>query len=340
MAYFVTGATGFIGRFLVEICWSAASPSTCWCARDRSKKLEALRDEWGADDKARHRDHRRPRAEANLGVADADLKKLKGKIDHFFHLAAIYDLKASAEEQQAANVDGTRHAVRASRTRSTPACFHHVSSIAAAGLYDGVFREDMFEEAEDLDHPYFRTKHDSEGRRAAANASVRSASTAPGFVVGDSQDRLHRQDRRPLLLLQDRSRRCAACCRRGCRWSASRAGASTSCRSTSSPTRSTHIAHKKGLDGKMLPPHRSGAASHRRGAQHLRQGGARAADDDAAQRAHVRLHPRTHPVRHRLAGAGQAHDARGAAPTSAFRRTCSSSSTGRRATTTARRRRR
>ena len=45
-------------------------------------------------------------------------------------------------------------------------CFHHVSSIAAAGLYDGVFREDMFEEAEDLDHPYFKTKHDSEGDRA------------------------------------------------------------------------------------------------------------------------------------------------------------------------------
>ena len=41
-------------------------------------------------------------------------------------------------------------------------CFHHVSSIAAAGLYDGMFREDMFEEAEDLDHPYFKTKHDSE----------------------------------------------------------------------------------------------------------------------------------------------------------------------------------
>ncbi len=38
-----------------------------------------------------------------------------------------------------------------------------MSSIAAAGLYEGVFREDMFDEAEELDHPYFRTKHDSEG---------------------------------------------------------------------------------------------------------------------------------------------------------------------------------
>jgi len=37
-----------------------------------------------------------------------------------------------------------------------------MSSIAVAGMYPGVFREDMFAEAENLDHPYFRTKHESE----------------------------------------------------------------------------------------------------------------------------------------------------------------------------------
>jgi hypothetical protein len=40
------------------------------------------------------------------------LKKLKGKIDHLFHLAAIYDLKASAEAQQLANVEGTKNTVK------------------------------------------------------------------------------------------------------------------------------------------------------------------------------------------------------------------------------------
>ncbi len=64
---------------------------------------------------------------------------------------------------------------------------HMVSSIAAAGLYKGTWREDMFEEAEDLDnHPYFRTKHDSEG-------IVRTECTRPwrvyrpGIVVGNSE---------------------------------------------------------------------------------------------------------------------------------------------------------
>jgi nucleoside-diphosphate-sugar epimerase len=34
-------------------------------------------------------------------------------VKHFFHLAAIYDLAADAASQEAANVEGTRHAVEA-----------------------------------------------------------------------------------------------------------------------------------------------------------------------------------------------------------------------------------
>ena len=184
MAYFVTGATGFIGQFLVRKLLQRGKPIYVLVRKTSLRKLDALRTEWGATDKDII-----PivgdLAKKNLGVADADVKKLKGKVEHFFHLAAIYDLKASAEAQQAANVDGTRHAVQFAQSISA-GCFDHVSSIAAAGLYDGVFREDMFDEAEDLDHPYFKTKHDSE-------AVVRDECKRPfrifrpGFVVGDSK---------------------------------------------------------------------------------------------------------------------------------------------------------
>jgi len=184
MAYFVTGATGFIGQFLMRKLLARGEPVYVLVRKGSLKKLEALRTEWEATEKDVI-----PvvgdLAKKNLGIADADLKKLKGKVEHFFHLAAIYDLKASAEEQQAANVDGTRHAVQCAQTLSV-GCFHHVSSIAAAGLYDGVFREDMFEEAEDLDHPYFKTKHDSEA--VVRNDCKRPFRIyRPGFVVGDSK---------------------------------------------------------------------------------------------------------------------------------------------------------
>jgi len=184
MAYFVTGATGFIGRFLVPKLLARGKPVYVLVRKGSQKKLAALIKEWGADEKrviAIAGDITRP----GLGVSDADVRKLKGKIEHLFHLAAIYDLKATAEEQQVGNIDGTRHAVAFAEAVAV-GHFHHVSSIAAAGLYDGVFREDMFEEAEDLDHPYFRTKHDSEGivrRECSRPWRV----YRPGFVVGHSK---------------------------------------------------------------------------------------------------------------------------------------------------------
>ena len=185
MAYFVTGATGFIGRFLVANLLKRGEPIYVLVRKSSAKKLMELRnDYWHATDKqviGVVGDLGKP----NLGISADDAKKLAGKVRHFFHLAAIYDLVASPEDQQKANVDGTRNAVEFAETIKA-GCFHHVSSIAAAGLYDGVFREDMFEEAEDLDHPYFRTKHDSEGivRRECARPY---RIYRPGFVVGDSK---------------------------------------------------------------------------------------------------------------------------------------------------------
>ena len=162
MAYFVTGATGFIGRFLVANLLKRGEPVYVLVRKGSARKLNALReDHWGGATEAQVIPVLGDLAKPNLGVEAADLRRLRGKVKHFFHVAAVYDLTATAEAQQQANVEGTHNAVHFAEAVGA-GCFHHVSSIAAAGLYDGVFREDMFEEAEDLDHPYFKTKHDSE----------------------------------------------------------------------------------------------------------------------------------------------------------------------------------
>ena len=111
MDYFVTDATGFIGRYLVENLLRRGQPIYVLVRKGSEKKLAAARKRWGADDKqviGVDGDLAKP----GLGVAAADLRKLKGRIDHLFHLAAIYDLKASAEDQQIANVEGTQNTVR------------------------------------------------------------------------------------------------------------------------------------------------------------------------------------------------------------------------------------
>ena len=184
MTYFVTGATGFLGRFLIGNLLKRKGTIHVLVRRGSKDKFEALKERYpeaGDRLQAVTGDLTKPK----LGLSADALTQLRGKVKHFFHLAAIYDLSASAESQQAANIDGTRNAVElAGEIRA--GCFHHVSSIAAAGLYAGVFREDMFDEAENLDHPYFRTKHDSEGIvRKECKRPFRIY--RPGMVVGHSK---------------------------------------------------------------------------------------------------------------------------------------------------------
>ena len=63
---------------------------------------------------------------------------------------------------------------------------HHVSSIAVAGRYKGVFTEEMFAEGQALDHPYFSTKHEAE-RIVREEASVPWRVYRPGMVIGSSE---------------------------------------------------------------------------------------------------------------------------------------------------------
>jgi NAD(P)-dependent dehydrogenase (short-subunit alcohol dehydrogenase family) len=185
MNYFVTGATGFIGKRLVAKLLTRPDAVVHFLTRAvELPRLQELYEYWGTD-ATRVIPIVGDLTQPELGVAKADVEKLKGTIEHFFHLAAIYDLKASAEDQQRANVDGTRNTVRLAEEIGARH-FHLVSSIASAGLFEGLFREDMFEEAENLDNPYFRTKHDSEGI-VRKECKVPWRIFRPAIVVGDSR---------------------------------------------------------------------------------------------------------------------------------------------------------
>jgi len=182
MSYFVTGATGFIGRHLVELLLRREGSIQVLVREGSRERLEELRKGWG-DAGQRVIPVVGDLLAARLGVGDDELDAMRGA--QFFHVAALYDMDADAESLARANLDGTRHAIALAEAIGASG-FHHVSSIAAAGRYPGIFREDMFDEAEGLDDAYFKTKHDSEGIvRDATDLDWRIY--RPGVVVGHSR---------------------------------------------------------------------------------------------------------------------------------------------------------
>ena len=187
MTYFVTGASGFISKRLVKKLLGRKNTTVYFLIRAESKKKVAkLMEFWGSEAAKRCIPVVGDIAKPGLGLSPADKTKIKGKIKHFFHLAAMYDMAASAQDNETANVTGTQNAV-ALANEVKAGLFHHMSSIAVAGNYEGVFREDMFDEAKDyLDHPYMQTKHESEAF-VRKNCDMPWRAYRPGVVLGDSK---------------------------------------------------------------------------------------------------------------------------------------------------------
>ncbi len=186
MNYFITGGTGFIGHNLIGELLKKKRKATIYVLvrKGSKRKFEAKKKDWGTAAK-RVIPVTGDLTSPLLGIPAKKRRELQGEIDHVFHLGAIYDLMADAEIQVSVNVEGTRNAVKFAENVKAKR-FHHMSSIAAAGMYPGIFREDMFEEAQGLDNAYYRTKHDSEGvvRR---ECSVPWRVYRPGIVVGHSE---------------------------------------------------------------------------------------------------------------------------------------------------------
>jgi len=184
MSYFVTGATGFIGRYLVkELVENREGPIHVLCRAGSLRRMERLIQQWGSD---RVQPVIGDLASPGLGVDPAWVDEHAGEVQHFFHLAAIYDITADDATNDAMNIDGTRNALALAADLRV-GTFHQVSSVAAAGDYHGVFTEEMFDEGQPLPSPYHRTKFESE-KIVREESEVPWRVYRPAIVVGDSVD--------------------------------------------------------------------------------------------------------------------------------------------------------
>jgi NAD(P)-dependent dehydrogenase (short-subunit alcohol dehydrogenase family) len=186
MSYFVTGGSGFIGRFLIARLLERGGTVHVLMREASREKFESLQDDLKADDSKLvpvWGDITQPGL-----VSAADAARLAGRIDHVFHVAAVYDMNMDDATGIRVNLEGTRNVVAFTNTLGGKVRFHHVSSIVVAGdNFDGVFSEQMFAEGQSLHHPYFRTKFESE-KIVREECLGPWRVYRPGAVVGSSAD--------------------------------------------------------------------------------------------------------------------------------------------------------
>jgi thioester reductase-like protein len=182
----VTGGTGFVGRRLVPML--AQSYGRVYLLV-REGKVTAVRAAYAALSNVQvlPGDLTLPSVvESSLVTRDEARSLLFGCTD-LLHLAALYDLEAPAEQAYAANVVGTQNLLSFADGLAGLQRLHHISTIAVAGDYRGLFTEDMFNVGQGFPNAYARTKFRAEGLVGGWRRAIPRYVYRLGVVTGDSR---------------------------------------------------------------------------------------------------------------------------------------------------------
>ncbi|MET8775789.1 SDR family oxidoreductase [Nocardia sp. NPDC050713] len=176
MTYLVTGATGFIGRFLIPQLLERDTDIHVLVrpGQQSADRYACCAREWDAGDRVRP--VRGDLGAPSLGIDSNWLAQHRGAIDHVFHLAAGYDLTERGA--------GTRNVVDAAEELGA-GLLHHVSTVEVAGSYEGLFTEEMFDKGQALTTPLQQAKFEAE--RIVRDSNLAWRIYRPSIVIGHSR---------------------------------------------------------------------------------------------------------------------------------------------------------
>ena len=192
---FLTGATGFLGAFLLEGLLSSTNASVHCLVRQRGDGMESIEANlqryglWQKEWKQRIVPVAGDLEEPSFGMADRDFDALAKEVSLIIHTAAVVNLVYPYSALKAANVGGTREVLRlACRHGAKPV--HHISTNGIFPPGNGLCEEetDLDELAEAREDGYGQSKWVAEKLvREAAGRGLPVSVYRPGNVSGHSE---------------------------------------------------------------------------------------------------------------------------------------------------------
>lgn len=185
--FFVTGYPGFLGRRLVEHLVREAPRARVYLlvqARYLAEAEEAAR---ALPEGARVELLEGDVVDLHLGLAGEEYQRLRERVTHVFHLAAVSSLTATREAAWRTNVDGTRNVLELARDCARLERLVHFSTCHVSGDRQGVIAEDELEQGQGFRNAYEETKYHAERLvQRAAGAGLPVTILRPGSVVGEA----------------------------------------------------------------------------------------------------------------------------------------------------------
>lgn len=180
--YFITGATGFLGQYVVA---QIANRDCDIYLLIRPKSLDRAKQLYNKF--------------SNITYITGDLtntvlihneeiiENLQKKITHIFHIAAYYNLQASYSDGYLHNVIGSLNCLNFAEECKSLKYFDYISTMAIAGKHDGTFTEIMFDEGQDFENHYAKTKFMAEQLVRDSKIQAQKKIYRMGILIGDSQ---------------------------------------------------------------------------------------------------------------------------------------------------------
>lgn len=185
MTIFLTGTTGFLGGKLLTNLLQSTEHTLYVLVRDMDK-AEQLVATLPGDAVSRVQLLRGDITENNCGLSPADIEMLIGKVDIYYHLAALVKFDEELRDELfSINYDGTKHALDLAK-RLGVAKFFYISTAYTVGKHEyGV--EKLYPIDKRGHNPYEESKVQSEHLTFTYSKDFDVSIFRPSIIVGDSE---------------------------------------------------------------------------------------------------------------------------------------------------------